>query len=526
MKFIPHDYQAYCIRQIEERPRVALFLDPGLGKTVITLTAISDMIGIDVSKVLVIAPLRVAEATWEQEAQKWDHLSGLRFSRILGGKKDRIEGLKQDADIYLMNRENTVWLVDHLQGEEWPFDMVVIDELSSFKSSQAERWRALRRVSPIIQRVVGLTGTPAPNSLIDLWAQMYLIDRGESLGRFIGRYRDAFFTPGMRNGNVVYQYILKKGADKLIYDRIKPYTVSMRAQDHITMPERIDNIIEVDMPEEAWKTYRQMENELVAGLDDTEITASTAATVGLKLLQMADGAVYDDDKRWHTVHTAKLDALADLIEAANGNPILCFYSFKFDKQFILTRFPEAVSLEGQKQIDDWNAGKIPLLLAHPDSAGYGLNLQAGGHIMVWYGLTWSLEKYIQACDRLHRQGQTEAVVIHHIVAKGTIDERVMAALKRKDKGQNALLDALKATIKAVERRGPEPEPEPPKDERRFFHDPQTDEYWMIKPGMLMIPGTEKYEISREEYVAILNRKSRELKERYEKEDQQGKPQEH
>lgn len=449
MIYRPHDYQQYAIDRIKSTPAIALFLDMGLGKTSITLTAVADMIGIDVSKVLVIAPLRVAQTVWDAEAQKWNHTRELRFSKVLGSQKQRMEALRANADIYIINRENVPWLIGYM-GKEWPFDMVVIDELSSFKSQSAQRFKALRRVRPRIDRIVGLTGTPAPNGLIDLWPQMYLMDQGKALGRTLTTFRDAFFKPGKRNGNVVYEWDLRPGAEQQIYERIEPIAVSMKAADHIKMPERIDNVIRCKLTDDEMTLYRRMEKEYVLPLEGEEITAFNAASVCNKLLQIAGGSVYDAEGNYHELHRAKLDALHDVIEAANGQPVLVYYGFKHEAARIIAEFPEAhlMSKDGA-DVERWNRGEIPLLLCHPDSAGHGLNLQAGGHIMVWYGLTWSLEKYQQANARLHRQGQSQSVVIHHIVAEGTMDERVMRILAQKDKTQNALMEAVKACIREV-----------------------------------------------------------------------------
>lgn len=447
MRYKPHDYQQFCIEAIKQTPQIALFLEMGLGKTSVTLTAISDMIGFDISKVLVIAPLRVAQTVWDAEAEKWDHTQFLRFSKILGTAKQRRDALLADADVYVINRENIPWLVTEC-GKRWPFDMVVIDELSSFKSRSAERFKALKKVRPCIERIVGLTGTPAPNGLLDLWPQMYLIDQGNALGKTLSVYRDTYFKPGKRNGNVIFEWKLLPGAEDAIYKRLAGQVVSMKTRDYLKMPERIDNVISVELPPDAKNAYRQMEREMVLPLKDTEITAFNAASVCNKLLQLSGGSVYDENGVYHEIHREKLDALHDVIEAANGNPVLCYYGFRHEAARIMQEFPQARMIgKGENDVRDWNAGKIPLLLCHPDSAGHGLNLQTGGHILVWYGLTWSLEKYQQANARLHRQGQKNAVVIHHIVAKGTVDERVMRILAQKDLRQDALMEAVKAILR-------------------------------------------------------------------------------
>lgn len=445
MKFIPHDYQKRAIERIKQQTHIGLFLDLGLGKTSITLTAIQDLINdFAVRKVLVIAPKRVAEDTWSREHQKWDHLQDLRISKVLGDAKQRTAALRADADIYVMGRDNTVWLCE---SGMFDFDMVVIDELSSFKNPQAKRFRSLRKVISKVQRVVGLTGTPSPNGLMDLWAEMYLLDRGERLGRTIGAYREAFFRPGRSNGYVVYDYIPLRGAQDEIQRRISDICISMTAEDYLQLPERIDNVIPVRLSPEELTVYRQMEKEQLLQLkDDETVVALNAAAVMNKLLQIANGAVYTAEGTVARIHQQKLDALDEIIDTTDG-PVLVFYSFRHDLEAIRDRFPEARMLETAKDISDWNAGKVRILLAHPASVGYGLNLQDGGHVIVWYGLTWSLELYQQANARLHRQGQKMPVIIHHLIAEGTVDEQVMKALKAKDTSQTALMNALKERMR-------------------------------------------------------------------------------
>lgn len=396
-------------------------------------------------RVLIVAPLRVAQTVWDAEIDKWEHLKGLRVSKVLGPEKARLEALKAQADIYIINRENLSWLIGKI-GNAWPWDMVVLDELSSFKSRSAERWKALRRVRGRFTRIVGLTGTPAPNGLLDLWPQMYLLDRGKALGKTLGGYRDEYFNPGRRNGHIVFDWRLKPGAEERIYRQLDGLCVSMQAKDHLKMPERIDNIIPVKLDEATKGCIDQLERDYVLQLGEEEIMAPSAAAVSNKLLQLAQGAIYDESGAWHPIHEAKLDALQDVIEAANGQSVLLYYTFKFDLERIRQRFPDAVELKGEKEVKRWNAGEIPLLVAHPASAGHGLNLQAGGSLLVWYGLPWSLELYQQANARLYRQGQQRAVIIHHLVAEGTIDNDVMQALARKADGQQALMDAVKARI--------------------------------------------------------------------------------
>jgi SNF2 family DNA or RNA helicase len=417
----------------------------GLGKTVITLTAISDMMEeLEVYRVLVIAPLRVAEDTWSRESEKWDHLKYLEISKILGSAKEREAALKAKADIYVINRENVVWLCEYLAKNKirWPFDCMVIDELSSFKSSQAKRFKALRKQLPFINRVIGLTGTPAANSLMDLWAEMYLLDRGARLGGSISAYRQQYFKPGYGNGYVVYQYKPKPGAEKFIAKRIADITMSMRAEDYLSLPDLIESVISVRMDPDAQKIYDTIERDAVLSLEEGEVTAMSAAAVMSKLLQIANGFVYDDKHGEHSVHKAKLEALQELIEAADS-PVLVFYSFQADKELILREVKGSRLLESDKDITDWNKGKVKVLLAHPGSAGYGLNLQEGGHIMVWYGLPWSLEQYQQATARLHRQGQKYPVMVYHILTEGTVDGQVQKSLVKKDMTQSALIGLLK-----------------------------------------------------------------------------------
>lgn len=395
----------------------------------------------EVTKVLVIAPLRVAEDTWSRESEKWDHLRHLRISKVLGTAAQRKAALEADADIYVVNRENVVWLTENLR--HWDFDMVVIDELSSFKNPQSKRFRALRKVIARSSRVVGLTGTPSPNSLMDLWAEIYLLDRGERLGKTLGAYREEFFRPGARNGYVVYNWSLRPGCREKIEKRISDICVSMSAADYLTLPKRIDNVIPVRLTESEMKLYRTMEQEQLLHLSDgDDIVALNAAAVMTKLLQIANGRAYNVDGQPVDIHRKKLEALQEIIDDTDS-PVLVFYSFQHDLEAILAVLPDARKLEGPKDIGEWNDGHIRVLLAHPASVGYGLNLQDGGHTIIWYGLTWSLELYQQANARLYRQGQTKPVIIHHLVAEGTVDEQVMTALQHKDMSQAALLAALK-----------------------------------------------------------------------------------
>lgn len=443
MRYVPHPYQETAYNWIMEHDRCGLFLDMGLGKTVVTLTAVSDLIdSLDVQKVLVIAPKRVAEDTWSRETAKWDHLQHLRISKILGTTADRKRALRAEADIYVVNRENVCWLIRELP--EWDFDTVVIDELSSFKSPEAKRFKALRKVIVRSERVIGLTGTPAANGYLDLWSEIYLLDRGERLGHTITGYRLEYFKNVSRDPSYGI-YVEKPGAQKKINRRISDICMSMKAEDYLQMPERIENEIPVRMDPKELEAYKQMEQAQLLQLEDgAYIEAFSAAAVMGKLLQLANGFAYDFDKVPHRIHEKKLDALEEIIDCNPGQPILVFYNFQADREALLQRFPKARILDSQKDIEDWNAGRIPLIMAHPASVGHGLNIQEGGHIIVWYGLTWSLELYQQANARLYRQGQiSKTVVINHLIAADTVDEQVMQALKTKDVTQAALMQALK-----------------------------------------------------------------------------------
>lgn len=403
-----------------------------------------------VNRVLVIAPLRVAQTVWSTEAAKWNHLQTLRVSRVLGTEQQREAALAREADVYVINRENVCWLVERY-GKDWPFDMVVVDELSSFKDPSAKRFRALRRVRPKINRIVGLTGTPAPNGLLDLWAQVYLLDMGQRLGKRLKDYRERFFVEGRRNAQIVFNWVPKPEAPKAIYALLSDLCVSMKSEDYLKLPVRIDRVVPVALDDRAWAAYSRLEREAVLPLTDGFITAATAAVVTGKLLQLANGAVYDEEHKAHEIHRAKLDALAELVEAANGQPVLVYYAFQHDLERIrrlLKSYSPRVLGEGDVEtaVRDWNDGRIQVLLAHPDSAGHGLNLQDGGCAVIWFGLTWSLEKYQQANARLHRQGQKRPVIIHHLVAENTMDEQVMRVLAGKDEGQSALIEAVKVRI--------------------------------------------------------------------------------
>ena len=417
-----------------------------VGKTVITLTALHDLIldSFEVRKVLVIAPLRVARDTWPAEVTKWDHLKGLTYSVAVGTEKERIEALMERTHIHIINRENVDWLINK-SGIPFDYDMVVIDELSSFKSHQAKRFKSLLKVRPFVRRIVGLTGTPSSNGLMDLWAQFRILDCGKRLGRYITHYRAAYFLPDKRSAERVFTYKPADGAEQMIYDCISDMTISMRSADYLTLPEYIINEIPVSMNEKERDIYDTFRADMVAKVKGEEIDAANAAVLSGKLLQMANGYIYDEDKKALQIHDRKLDALEDLIEGANGKPVLVAYWFQHDLARIRERFAVR-EIKTSQDIADWNSGKIPVAVIHPASAGHGLNLQAGGSTMIWFGLTWSLELYQQCNARLHRQGQTDTVVIHHIITKGTIDEDIMAALQRKEKIQSALIRAVKANL--------------------------------------------------------------------------------
>ncbi len=449
MKFMPHDYQKYAIEYIKFHPITALFLDMGLGKTVTTLTAIRDLMydAFEVKRVLVIAPLRVARDTWPDELRKWDHLKELTCSVVVGTVAERRRALQQDADIYIVNRENLAWLYENSRLD---FDMVVLDELSSFKNHQSKRFRAMKALRPKVKRIVGLTGTPSGNGLMDLWAEFRILDMGERLGRYISQYRNLYFKPDKRNGMVVYSYKPLPGAEEAIYHQISDITVSMKATDYLEMPELVSVAKEVRLSETEKKRYDELKKSLVLELPGGEVTSANAASLTMKLSQMANGAIYTDGKDVAAIHDRKLDALDDLVESANGKPVLVAYWFKHDKDRIRERM-KARELRGPQDFADWNAGKIPVALIHPASAGHGLNLQQGGSILIWFGLTWSLELYQQTNARLWRQGQAdETVIIQHIVAKDTIDERILNVLKHKDGTQAALIEAVKADLGMTE----------------------------------------------------------------------------
>lgn len=446
MRYVAHNYQNYAKDFILAHKVSALFLDCGLGKTITTLTAINELMydSFEISKVLIIAPLRVAQSTWKDEIEKWDHLNLLRYSIVVGDEKERLKALKQNSDIYIINRENVDWLVTK-SGIDFNFDMLVIDELSSFKSHNSKRFKSLLKIRPYFERVVGLTGTPSSNGLMDLWAEFRVLDLGERLGRYITHYRNEYFLPDKRNGAVIFSYKPQPNAEERIYRRLADMTISMKSTEYLKMPEIILNELEINLDEEDQMKYKKFKKEMVMTIQEKEIDAINAASLSNKLIQLANGSIYDEDKKFYEVHNKKLDKLEEIIESANGKPILVAYWFKADKERIEKRF-KVREIKTADDIKQWNMGMINLALIHPASAGHGLNLQSGGFTLVWFSLTWSLELYQQTNARLYRQGQKDTVVIHHLITKNTIDEDIMKSLKRKDKTQEALMRAVKARI--------------------------------------------------------------------------------
>ncbi|WP_203351097.1 DEAD/DEAH box helicase [Streptococcus uberis] len=447
MNFSPHNYQSYAIDYIETHPVAAVLLDMGLGKTVISLTAIADLLfdSFEAHRILVVAPLRVARDTWPAEISKWQHLKHLTYAVAVGTVKERKAALSAGADITIINRENLGWLIDS-SGYEFDYDMVIIDELSSFKNHKSKRFQSLMKVRPKVKRIIGLTGTPSSNGLMDLWAEFKLLDFGERLGRFITHYRNNYFIPDKRNGEIIYSYKPMPYAEDAIYRKISDITISMKSTDHLQMPELITSQYEVQLSEEEEHRYEELKADFILELPEGEITAANAASLTGKLSQLANGAIYDDEGNIVEFHDRKLDALEDIIESANGKPLLVAYWFKHDLQRIKKRF-DVREIKTSKDIIDWNNGDIPVAVIHPASAGHGLNLQAGGSTLIWFGLTWSLELYQQTNARLWRQGQSSGtVVIEHIITKGTIDERILKALSLKEVSQNALIDAVKANL--------------------------------------------------------------------------------
>jgi SNF2 family DNA or RNA helicase len=454
MIFKPHAYQQHCIDKIEEIKKIGLFLDMGLGKTITTLTAIKDLKynRFQVRKVLVIAPKKVAEGTWTKEKDKWDHTKALRVSPVLGSLAKRIRALNTPADIYIINRENLVWLVDYYRNA-WPFDMVVVDESSSFKSHKAKRFKALASMGGHIERLVELTGTPSPNGLNDLWSQVFLLDGGERLGRKYTQFRERYFDPGDRGNNVIYNYKAKPGSENSILEKISDICISMKSEDYLQLPDITYHQIPVVLDPKSSKAYYELERKMVLELPEAgeEISVTSAAALSNKLLQLANGALYDEDHNTHEVHNCKIEAFMELVESLQGKPALVFCNYQHDRQRLLKVLKSTGlrirELKTPKDEDDWNKRKIDILLTHPASSAYGLNLQEGGNHVIWFGLTWNYELYTQANKRLHRQGQQEKVIIHHLVCSGTRDEDVMAALERKDDVQNWVMESLKARIR-------------------------------------------------------------------------------
>ena len=446
MQYVPHPYQEFAKEFMISNPLSALFLEMGLGKTITTLTAIDELLYdcFEIRKVLIIAPLRVANSTWPSEIKKWEHLKLLRYSIVTGNEVERIQALATEAEIYIINRENVDWLVNK-SGVSINFDMLVIDELSSFKSYTSKRFKSLLKIRPYFKRVVGLTGTPSSNGLMDLWAEFRILDFGKRLGRYITHYRNKYFVPDKRNGMIIYSYKPQEDAEQQIYEAINDITISMKSCDHLKLPELIMNEVEVVLEDKEAERYEDFKKEMVMTIGEEEIDAVNAASLSNKLLQLANGSIYDEDKNYHIVHDKKMEALEQLIEEANGKPVLIAYWFKADKKRIEQRF-NVREIQSAEDIENWNKGEIQAGLIHPASAGHGLNLQQGGCTLIWFGLTWSLELYQQTNARLYRQGQNQTVVIHHIITKNTIDEDVMKALKRKERTQEALMSAVKARI--------------------------------------------------------------------------------
>lgn len=457
MKFTPHEYQKFCIQKILDIKKVGIWQDMGLGKTVTTLTAVKELKynRFQVCKVLVIAPKKVAEGTWTKEAAKWNHTKMLRVSPVLGSQARRIRALNTPADLYVINRENVCWLVDYYRNA-WPFDMVVIDESSSFKSHSAKRFKALAGISSRISRMVELTGTPSPNGLADLWSQVYLLDGGERLGKRYSQFRERYFQPDKRGADgMVYSYEAKPGTEESILAKISDICISMKAEDYLELPDLTYHEVPVELDKKSWKAYQDLERKMILELpeDDELISVTSAAALSNKLLQLANGAVYDEDRQVHEVHDCKIEAFLELVESLQGKPVLVFYNYQHDRERILKTLAKSGlrirELKTTQDEDDWNAGRIDILLTHPASSAYGLNLQQGGNHVIWFGLTWNYELYTQANKRLHRQGQVNKVIIHHLVSTGTRDEDVMAALRRKDDVQNWVMESLKARIRRI-----------------------------------------------------------------------------
>lgn len=454
MQYKPHDYQRFCIERVIDMPAIGLFLDPGLGKTSISLTGVADLLynRFSVNKVLVIAPKKVAEDTWTREKEKWDHLHLLRMSIVLESEKKRLQALHTPADVYIINRDNVVWLVEYYKNK-WPFDAVILDESSSFKNHKAKRFKALKTVRAKIQRIILLTGTPSPEGLIDLWAQIYLLDGGERLGKTIGKYRSMYFDPDKRNATTIFNYKPQLGANEAILEKISDICFSLRAEDYLKMPERIDDVRMVKLDAKAEKAYRELEREMLLEIDEETIDAGTAAVLSGKLQQLCNGAVYDKSGKVIHIHDCKLEAFMELVEELNGKPTLVAYNFQHDRDRLLAALSKAgykaCELKTPENIAAWNRGEVDIMLAHPASAAYGLNLQDGGSHIIWFGLNWSLELYLQFNARVYRQGQKDTVIIHHLVVDGCRDADIMNSLGAKSATQDTVLDSLKARIREV-----------------------------------------------------------------------------
>lgn len=456
MEFRPHAYQAHCIQKIIEIHKIGLFLDMGLGKTITTLTAVKELKynRFQVRKVLVIAPKKVAEGTWTKEKDKWEHTKMLRVSQVLGSQAKRIRALNTPADIYIINRENVCWLVDYYK-QSWPFDMVIVDESSSFKSHKAKRFKALASMGSHIDRMVELTGTPSPNGLEDLWSQIFLLDGGERLGKRYTQFRERYFDPGDRGQNIVYNYKAKPGTEESILSKISDICISMKAEDYLQLPDIIYHQVPVTLDPKAEKAYMELERKMVLALpeDEDEISVTSAAALSNKLLQLSNGAIYDEDHEVHEIHSCKIEAFLELIESLQGKSVLVFYNFQHDRIRIMKALEKLKlrvrELHTTEDEDAWNRHEVDVLLTHPASSAYGLNLQQGGNHVIWFGLTWNYELYTQANKRLHRQGQEEKVIIHHLVSSGTRDEDVMLALEKKDDVQNRVMESLKARIRKI-----------------------------------------------------------------------------
>lgn len=447
MLYVPRPHDIHAFDHAVNHPYCGLFLDMGLGKTAIVLTVINRLMyqEAEVNRVLVVAPKRVALTVWKQEAANWDHLNHLKFSIVWGTQKERVAALKKKADIYVINRENLAWLVARLGGK-FPFPMVILDESSSFKDHRSQRFKAMKLVRPQVKRLIELSGTPAPNSLMDLWSQIYLLDQGARLGKTVTGFREKYFTPDKREGHIVFSYVLKNDAKQVIYNKIGDICISMTKEDYLDLPPSIENEIYLELPDEIQAQYDKFEEDSIMELVDKEVTAANAAALTNKLLQFANGAIYYEDKKWQLIHDVKMEALEEVLEELAGNPVIVLYTYRHDLERIMAKYPKARMLNTEKDIKDWNAGKIEIAVGHPASMGHGLNLQFGGNNLIFFGLNWSLELFLQVRDRLVRPGQTKPVYMHRLIMKKTMDVDVKNALRKKAAGQNALLEAIKSRI--------------------------------------------------------------------------------